>query len=162
MNAIPVMTLSAVFSWTPHSQCRTNAWMKKPPIQPTISATRLVSMVLSTVPETRMTIGMNRRKEELAHAENMYGGAMLIQRANSNRQTLMPRLDGFMKWRILPAIGARNMYFELTATHTPNMIGQNWLLAYRSILTASAVMCAGSRNSYRPRSPLPRYSGRRL
>ena len=87
---------------------------------------------------------------------------MLIQRANTSRQTLMPRLDGFMKWRILPAIGARRTYFELTATITPNMTGQNWLLAYSSMLTASEVMCAGSRNSYRPRSPLPRYSGRRL
>ena len=72
---------------------------------------------------------------------------MLIQRANSSRQTLMPRLDGFMKWRILPLIGACRTCFALTATITPNMTGQNWLLAYRSMLTASEVMCAGSRNS---------------
>ena len=92
----------------------------------------------------------------------MYGGEILSQRANSSRQTLMPKLDGFMKWRILPLIGARSTYFALTARITPNMIGQNWLLAYSSMLTASAVMCAGSRNSYTPRGPLPRYSGRRL
>jgi hypothetical protein len=74
----------------------------------------------------------------------------------------MPRLEGFMKWRILPLIGARNTYFPATVTITPNMIGQNWLLAYRSMLQASDPMCAGSRNSYRPRIPRPRYSGRRL
>src|ERR1700683_4705136 len=91
----------------------------------------------------------------------MYGGEMLSQRANSSRQTLMPRLDGFMKWRILPLIGARNTYFALTARITPNMIGQNWLLAYSSMLTARAVMCEGSRNSSQPRGLWPGYSGRR-
>src|SRR5581483_2911041 len=91
----------------------------------------------------------------------MYGGAMLIHLANSSRQTLMPRLDGFMKWRILPLIGARSTYLALTARTTPNRIGQYWLLAYISMFMASEVMCAGSRNSYTPRPPQPRYSARR-
>ena len=41
----------------------------------------------------------------------------------------MPKLDGFMKWRIRPAMGACRKCFWLTAITTPNRTGQNWLLA---------------------------------
>ena len=72
---------------------------------------------------------------------------MLTQELKTSRTAAMPKLDGFMKWRIRPAIGACRKCFWLTATTTPNSTGQNWLLAYSSMFTARAVMCDGSRNS---------------
>ena len=80
------------------------------------------------------------------------------------RQDITTPYPAALVWKVLTVIrgsvtGNSHASIPATVTMTPNMIGQNWLLAYRSMLQASDPMWAGSKNSYNPRIPRPRYSG---
>src|SRR5437763_6363511 len=131
------------------------------PTQPTMSSVFFVNWVFNTVPAVMMIIGIIRRNTSDTFSVKWYGGTMFTY-GKATRAAVMPRFDGFMKWRIRPLMGARSTYFPPTPTTVPKAIGRNRSFAYSSMFTASAVMCVGSRKVYRPHMPFPEYPGARL
>src|SRR4051812_49438166 len=101
MNATPLIGPSAPHRATPQIQCRIRAWMTKPPAQPMMRNTFLVSTEFMTVPAVAMIIGIMTRNTSGTFSVKWYGGGGLYPR-EKRRSTPVTQIDGVFKEGLLP------------------------------------------------------------